>query len=270
MNDLDDLYGDGPETTSHEAVPAAAKSPVNQSSGESDASDSESDIEVIITTKAGQRAEPPSNKGLPYAAVKIQRPGSSLPTASVPVKAPPVAKVPEVDVDAIAEMDGKSILEVDLESLEPKPWRQPGADITEYFNYGFDEFTWTAYCQKQSNIRDEYEPGKVMAGMMGAMDGSMMAPMNPGMMMPTMDPHMMQQFYGPGPMDFMQDPTAAFGAPSAPQMLPGRQVQNGMSNSKEHNGFSTHTGDHKDMNIPKGPSQARGNYRSRGNVPGRW
>lgn len=38
-----------------------------------------------------------------------------------------------------------------------------GADVTDYFNYGFDEFTWTAYCSKQTNLRNEYNPGKVMA-----------------------------------------------------------------------------------------------------------
>jgi hypothetical protein len=37
-----------------------------------------------------------------------------------------------------------------------------GADVTDYFNYGFDEFTWTAYCSKQTNLRNEYDPAKVM------------------------------------------------------------------------------------------------------------
>ncbi|KAF8438718.1 Fip1 motif-domain-containing protein, partial [Terfezia claveryi] len=47
-----------------------------------------------------------------------------------------------------------------------KPWRKPGADVTDYFNYGFDEFTWTAYCQKQSSLRDEFNPAKLMEQMM--------------------------------------------------------------------------------------------------------
>ena len=37
-----------------------------------------------------------------------------------------------------------------------------GADVTDYFNYGFDEFTWTAYCSKQTNLRNEFNPAKVM------------------------------------------------------------------------------------------------------------
>ena len=38
-----------------------------------------------------------------------------------------------------------------------------GSDVTDYFNYGFDEFTWTAYCSKQNNLRNEFNPSKVMA-----------------------------------------------------------------------------------------------------------
>jgi Fip1 motif len=38
-----------------------------------------------------------------------------------------------------------------------------GADASDYFNYGFDEFTWAAYCSKQTNIRKDFNPGNVMA-----------------------------------------------------------------------------------------------------------
>jgi len=34
-----------------------------------------------------------------------------------------------------------------------RPWTQPGADPSDWFNYGFDEETWKAYCQKQIAIR---------------------------------------------------------------------------------------------------------------------
>lgn len=33
-----------------------------------------------------------------------------------------------------------------------KPWRLPGADQSDYFNYGFDEFTWEMYRQRQSTM----------------------------------------------------------------------------------------------------------------------
>jgi pre-mRNA 3'-end-processing factor FIP1 len=60
-----------------------------------------------------------------------------------------------VNINAVGMYEGRSILDVDPESLEDKPWRKPGADITDYFNFGFNEFTWRAYCSKQKAIRDE-------------------------------------------------------------------------------------------------------------------
>jgi hypothetical protein len=33
-------------------------------------------------------------------------------------------------------------------TLEDKPWRAPGADITDWFNYGFNEHTWERYRKK--------------------------------------------------------------------------------------------------------------------------
>lgn len=43
---------------------------------------------------------------------------------------------------------------------DDKPWRRPGSDITDYFNYGFDEFTWASYCLKQDSLRKEVSDQK--------------------------------------------------------------------------------------------------------------
>mgnify|MGYP002632387958 CR=1 FL=1 len=58
---------------------------------------------------------------------------------------------PLVHVPGGLEMDlsGKMADNMDLDSLPDKPWLQPGADPTDYFNYGFNEDTWRLYCQKQ-------------------------------------------------------------------------------------------------------------------------
>ena len=40
--------------------------------------------------------------------------------------------------------------EYDIASMEDKPWRKPGADISDWFNYGFNEETWQAYSEKQN------------------------------------------------------------------------------------------------------------------------
>jgi len=80
--------------------------------------------------------------------------------------------------------DGTPISKISMESdilPSEKPWRKPGSDVTDYFNYGFDEFTWTAYCQKQEGLRDEFSPQKMMEQMM-LMSGMGIS------MMPTMDP----------------------------------------------------------------------------------
>jgi pre-mRNA 3'-end-processing factor FIP1 len=54
---------------------------------------------------------------------------------------------------------GKPILSTDFDrdfpSESTKPWRKPGADISDYFNYGFDEFTWASYCLKQQQMPKE-------------------------------------------------------------------------------------------------------------------
>lgn len=46
-------------------------------------------------------------------------------------------------------------LDTDFPTADDKPWRRPGSDITDYFNYGFDEFTWASYCIKQQEVRKD-------------------------------------------------------------------------------------------------------------------
>ncbi|KAF5806148.1 putative pre-mRNA polyadenylation factor Fip1 domain-containing protein [Helianthus annuus] len=46
----------------------------------------------------------------------------------------------------------RNILDVNIDVFEQKPWRHPGADITDYFNFGFNEDSWKVYC----NQVDEY------------------------------------------------------------------------------------------------------------------
>ncbi|KAF7635671.1 3-hydroxy-3-methylglutaryl coenzyme A synthase [Meloidogyne graminicola] len=44
----------------------------------------------------------------------------------------------DLDTNPILK-DGTPIYDLDLATMEDKPWRKPGADITDYFNYGFNE-----------------------------------------------------------------------------------------------------------------------------------
>ncbi|EQB61197.1 polyadenylation factor i complex subunit fip1 [Vairimorpha apis BRL 01] len=42
-----------------------------------------------------------------------------------------------------------NLFEFDISKLDEKPWNKPGEDITDYFNYGFNETTWREYCDMQ-------------------------------------------------------------------------------------------------------------------------
>lgn len=47
--------------------------------------------------------------------------------------------VGKLDIDAMPTINGQPIYDLDLAAMEDRPWRKPGADITDYFNYGFCE-----------------------------------------------------------------------------------------------------------------------------------
>ncbi|KAL6110107.1 fip1l1 [Pungitius sinensis] len=63
------------------------------------------------------------------------------------------SKMKGVDLEAPGNINGVPVLEAEVESFEEKPWRKPGADLSDYFNYGFNEDTWKAYCEKQRRLR---------------------------------------------------------------------------------------------------------------------
>ncbi|VDD86324.1 unnamed protein product [Enterobius vermicularis] len=62
----------------------------------------------------------------------------------------------KLDLDATPSINGQPIYDLDLASVEDRPWRKPGADINDYFNYGFCEETWNMYCERQKKLRAEY------------------------------------------------------------------------------------------------------------------
>lgn len=134
------------------------------------------------------------------------KPGSSYPaihTSTIDVNANPVHPT-----------TGKPIMASDMDNDFPaddKPWRRPGTDISDYFNYGFDEFTWVSYCLKQQEVRKEVNDQKRQLDDMQSFLGMGMPPMPgppggpgapgsgpppppmPGMPgMPDMNPEMMQ------------------------------------------------------------------------------
>lgn len=79
------------------------------------------------------------------------------PSTLRPATAPP--SHPKIDPSVPGTLDGRSILDVDLGAMVEKPWRRPGSDLSDWFNYGFDEISWEAYCYRR---RDLGELGNVL------------------------------------------------------------------------------------------------------------
>ncbi|KAI9570152.1 hypothetical protein HD554DRAFT_2037513 [Boletus coccyginus] len=72
------------------------------------------------------------------------------PSTLPPAIAPP--SHPSINPDLPGILDGRSILDVDLSAMAEKPWRRPGSDISDWFNYGFDEISWEAYCYRRRDL----------------------------------------------------------------------------------------------------------------------
>lgn len=177
------------------------------------------------------------NEPLRSASADIKPPTPSIPTqvdagAAAPAQGRPVASLKsgaaypaihtstvDVDADPIHPTTGKPITSTDLDtdfpSEEDKPWRRPGSDVTDFFNYGFDEFTWASYCLKQQGLRNEVSDQKkqlddmqnfMTMGAMPGMPGAPQAPAPPA------------QGGGPGGMPGMSAGMPAM--PGVPDMSP--------------------------------------------------
>ncbi|KAF8248738.1 Fip1-domain-containing protein [Wilcoxina mikolae CBS 423.85] len=166
---------------------------------EVEVSDDDDDIELVIERKDGSRPEPPPRPerynqirtALPRptctaAPVRPFQATSPIPQASTAPVACAIT-TSKLDINAMPSYNGIPINKISMESdilTSERPWRKPGSDVSDYFNYGFDEFTWTAYCQKQEGLRDEFSPQKMMEQMM------LMSGMGMGII-PGMDPNQM-------------------------------------------------------------------------------
>ncbi|KAL0944889.1 Fip1 domain-containing protein [Colletotrichum truncatum] len=225
--------------------------------GAMDEDEDDSDIDIITERNDGTKAAPPTQsrysdiRNIPQRsasndmAVKPapakkegESPGGSpselplgVPSAD---KAAAAASKSTIDVNANPPYPpaGKPITAVNIDEdlLEnEKPWRKPGTDISDYFNYGFDEFTWALYAAKQEAIRGEFNADAIAAGnkkMMEDFGMMMMGGMNmpgggaggasaqgggmPGMSgmdgMPPEMQAMMQQMMGQGMDPSQMDP----------------------------------------------------------------
>lgn len=78
---------------------------------------------------------------------------------------------------------GKPITELDFDvdlANQDKSWRRSGADQSDFFNYGFDEFTWATYCLKQKTMRDALVEQKAETAKFEMMFGGGLPPSGSG------------------------------------------------------------------------------------------
>ncbi|KAJ7150364.1 hypothetical protein C8R46DRAFT_502462 [Mycena filopes] len=94
------------------------------------------------------QTEPPPGQTVPEETAVVD--DGIDPSTLPPVGAPP--SHPAIDPNATGTMEGRSIIDVDLNSMTDKAWRRPGSDISDWFNYGFDELSWEAYCYRRRDI----------------------------------------------------------------------------------------------------------------------
>lgn len=57
--------------------------------------------------------------------------------------------------DVVGGEPGPVVYHVDPAEMEEKPWRRPGADITDWFNYGFNEESWRTWGEKKTSVTTE-------------------------------------------------------------------------------------------------------------------
>jgi pre-mRNA 3'-end-processing factor FIP1 len=216
--------------------------------------------------------------------------------ASIPVSGAelPAVATSKIDVDAKPKYEpaGKPITQVNIDEDLPeneKPWRRPGTDISDYFNYGFDEFTWALYAAKQESLRSEFDQSKIadtqkklfedmnMMMAMSGMPGMPGLPAGGGGMpaMPSMDgmpadmQAMMQQMMASGMDPSQMDPAAMFASMSGQN--PGNvSAASGSSNQGFGQGQSNQQmGFGYDQGMNTGGSN-RGNFRGRGRGHRNW
>ncbi|KAH3663864.1 hypothetical protein OGAPHI_005267 [Ogataea philodendri] len=161
---------DGAQLEAKDAQPAADAS----GDSSSDEDDSDSDVEFII---GSSESKPVAVEEKPK-----DEPVAGTQQPSVPI----FTQTTGLDVNQVASYNGQPITQLSLDELNEKPWRLPGADISDYFNFGFDELSWLAYCSKQDKLRAEFNPSKLindliasgsippsLSGLLGAMPGGM-------------------------------------------------------------------------------------------------
>ncbi|KAJ7017965.1 hypothetical protein C8F04DRAFT_1214824 [Mycena alexandri] len=160
------------EASSSQVTEPATDVSVREESEEETEEDDEDDVEIIMEpqsrsldfrTRAARSRLPPSTAAAAAAVPQTEPPPAQTAPEETPVvddgidpsTLPPVAAPPShpaIDPNVTGTMEGRSIIDVDLNSMTDKAWRRAGSDISDWFNYGFDELSWEAYCYRRRDL----------------------------------------------------------------------------------------------------------------------
>ncbi|GCE97004.1 cleavage polyadenylation factor subunit fip1 [Zygosaccharomyces mellis] len=157
-------------------------SEAEESESEASESESDSDVEFIISTGAdtsrldsvsapgSQTSGATQASGISVATAPSEEPSNDQENVAVPAQpgtsSQPATGESTVDLNVEGTYEGEPVTSLDPEVLKEKPWRQPGANLSDYFNYGFNEYTWMEYLYKQEKLKQEYNPHKILMGLM--------------------------------------------------------------------------------------------------------
>lgn len=95
-------------------------------------------LKITRILRSGSRSyvRPTQISALPTA-----RPSSTVAAAGDGVDNQPKKLVNE-ELKKLRFSGSRTAFDIDIDALEDHPWRVKGADISDYFNYGFNEKTW--------------------------------------------------------------------------------------------------------------------------------
>jgi len=130
-----------PTSTPTESLPSQEAKQESQDEEEDDDDEGEfeeeSDDDDIQVHIGEVNTATPGAYGTPVNWKKDSQTATTVATnklATLPTQGPK-----KIDVNAVGLINGQPIYEYDLDTeQDEKPWRKPGADISDYFNYGFN------------------------------------------------------------------------------------------------------------------------------------
>lgn len=67
-----------------------------------------------------------------------------------------------IDIKKDDDFEGVDMKEIEPSFMKEKPWRSSRAKIEHYFNYGFNEATWTDYLSRHSKYNVKYSGSKLL------------------------------------------------------------------------------------------------------------